>query len=165
MNENFKMDQLLEMEIEKLAKIKECPRLYLANYFADLKHDVDIEMAKHQQTYQKEKEKKEKIMEIWLHMIEKIKSFEKLCFDNKLNKVTSDIKNIPNIDISGLSTKEVEEAVRNEENNIMQQLLQNRTIAFINVKYFLELSKRELTDFKLVILNDVFVSNKAFKFR
>ena len=41
MNENL-FKEPLQIELEQLATIKECPRLYLANYFADLKANVDI---------------------------------------------------------------------------------------------------------------------------
>ena len=71
MSVNVTKDQLAT-DLEKLAKIKECPRLHLANYFGDLRADVDLEMANKEHQYRDDKEKKEKIMEIWLQMISEI---------------------------------------------------------------------------------------------
>lgn len=45
---------------EKLAEIKECPRLHIANYFADLRAEVDLEMAKRQHKYRDDKKRNKK---------------------------------------------------------------------------------------------------------
>lgn len=87
MSTNLKKDQLAS-QLEKLAEIKQCPRLFLANYFADLRADVDYEMAKKQHEYREDQQKKEKTIKIWLLMIAKINSFEKLCINSKLTKET-----------------------------------------------------------------------------
>ena len=94
-------------------------------------------------------------------MLLKIKLFEKECFSNNLIEVARDIQNMPNIDISEMSIEEAEEAIRTRETNIMQQLLHRKTMAFIDVSYLLRKSYRELTDFKLVILDDFYISNRA----
>ena len=94
-------------------------------------------------------------------MIEKINSFEKNCINYRLSKETID--NVFNIDINSMDFEEAEKDANSQEYTIMRQLLQDKTIFFCNFGNFL--SQKKLTDFKLVILNDVYISHKALKQR
>jgi len=64
-----------------------------------------------------------------------------------------------------MKRKEARKAIHDQEYNIMKQLLQEKSIAFLNFKHLLVESKQELTDFKLVILNDAYISHRALKQR
>ena len=94
-------------------------------------------------------------------MIEKINSFEKNCINYRLSKETID--NVFNIDINSMDFEEAEEAVNSQEYTIMRQMLQDKTISFGNFRNFL--SQQNLTDFKLVKLNDVYITHRALKQR
>ena len=66
---------------KRLTEICEIPKLYLANYFSDLRRDIDFEIV------QKKEPNNRKLNELWLEIIKKIDSFEKECINNiKLNR-------------------------------------------------------------------------------
>ena len=168
MIEKLKKDELLS-ELDQLHAIFECPRLYLASYFSDLKADVDIELVKKQQTYQKNAEIIEKLAKIWKNIISKIESFEKNCICNKLDAETKDsleaIKAILNDEQTTISLEKVKEEISNEKYRMLKQLFQNKTITFVNVENILPEYERELIDCKLVLLSDEFISHKKIKQR
>ena len=112
-------------------------------------------MEKQQHLFREDKEKRQELTKLWLLMIEKVNSFENICFANKqLNKLASEIKSRPDVDISDAKSKrEAREVVHYENYNIMLQLLQKRTIALANVKNYSGSEELKLTDFRLVIIN------------
>ena len=65
----------LTSDLNKLKQICQIPKLYLANYFSDLRRDIDLEFAKKLQINNHE-------LSIWNNMIEKINSFEQECILN-----------------------------------------------------------------------------------
>ena len=67
--------------------------------------------------------------------------------------------------MSSMKRKEAKEAIHDQEYNIMKQLLQDKSITFLSFKHLLVESKQELTDFKLFILNDAYISHRALKQR
>ena len=72
-------------ELEDLKRIADLPALYLANFFIDLRNDVDKEVVSKQTILNDDKENKTKLNELWQQMIAKINSFEKQCIVSKLN--------------------------------------------------------------------------------
>ena len=94
----------------------------------------------------------------------KIDSFEKQCINKKRNleEYRVKFKTIEKIlkDEDSINLEMIK-VIENEELRLIQCLLQNKTIFFMNVS-FLEESKRELIDRKLVVLNDEFISKKTF---
>ena len=104
--------------------------------------------------------------EIWKRMITKIDSFEQQCLHIKpnLEENKERIKKIEEI----LSNKEIvdllsiDETIENEEITLMQNLFQNRTIVFLNVKG-MNPSDKGLLDGKLLIINDETIRIKAFE--
>ena len=68
-------------KLEDLQIIVEIPNLYLANYFQELRNNVDIEMFSKQMLHNNDKNEAKN--EIWKEMISKIYSFEKEDFFEK----------------------------------------------------------------------------------
>ena len=131
-----KKQQLLQ-KLEDLKLIIETPKLYLANYFQELRNDVDKQMFSKQMLHINENEVKNKIDQIWIEMISKIDSFEKEC-KNK-DKLQSNSKRIDEIKIILENNKEstnlevIEDKIQEEEFNLFRKLFQNKTIIFENI--------------------------------
>ena len=60
---------------------------------------------------------------------------------------------------------EIEEMIENEDIKLMKNLFQNKSIAFVNVRNFLEESKIGILDAKLIVLHDESIRPKALKIR
>ena len=80
----FKMTETRKQEmlkkLEDLKMIVVIPKLYLANYFQELRNNVDKQMFPKQILhYNDNEEMKNELNQIWVEMISKIDSFEKEC--------------------------------------------------------------------------------------
>jgi ABC-type branched-subunit amino acid transport system ATPase component len=141
----------LMSDVEKLKEIALLPNLYLANYFMDLRNDVDKELLPQQLNLENNQEKKQEINELWKQIIEKIDSFEKQSKRKKINleeyqKRISEIEKVLN-ENSDFNLDEVETVIENEELKLLENLFQNKTIVWTNGK--------------LVLLNSDFISRKS----
>jgi len=141
----------LMSDVEKLKEIALLPNLYLANYFMDLRNDVDKELLPQQLNLENNQEKKQEINELWKQIIEKIDSFEKQSKRKKINleeyqKRISEIEKVLN-ESSDFNLDEVETVIENEELKLLENLFQNKTIVWTNGK--------------LVLLNSDFISRKS----
>ncbi len=121
-------------DLDNLKKITELPDLYLANYFEGLRNKVDKEFATKQQELKNDREKKKELDKLWLNMITKIDSFEKICIRKiynldanklKINELEIKLKNEKFIDL-----KQTQDEIDKEENNLLQNVFQNKTILF-----------------------------------
>ena len=74
----IKNQQMLK-KLEGLKSIVELPKLYLANYFQELRNKVDKEMFSKQILHENDNEMKNELNQNWKEMISKIESFEKEC--------------------------------------------------------------------------------------
>ncbi len=141
----------LMSDVEKLKEIALLPNLYLANYFMDLRNDVDKELLPQQLNLENNQEKKQEMNELWKQIIEKIDSFEKQSKRKKINleeyqKRISEIEKVLN-ENSDFNLDEVETVIENEELKLLENLFQNKTIVWTNGK--------------LVLLNSDFISRKS----
>ena len=183
----IKREQLMK-HLEKLNDACELPGLYLTNYFVILRNDVDKEIVSKQINLQdKDQKKHKKLNELWQEIIIRINSLESQCINcamnlsenkQKINSIESQLlNNVESIDLSKLK-----DIIENEEINLMQNLFQNKTIVFYNIKdlknsetdgaEFKETEienliepERELIDGKLIILNGETFRLKAFENR
>lgn len=105
----------LKVHYEQLKKLFDSPRLYMGNYFADLRSEIDIAFIKMNQNEQSI-EVKHKLNDSWFQMIENVNTFETECF--KLRST-----NTFNLDFS----QEVREKI--ELINIILNDLTNQIIA------------------------------------
>ena len=150
-----KKRQMLQ-KIEDLKLIIEIPKLYLANYFQDLRNEVDKEMLPKQILHHNDTEMKNEIDQIWNEMISKIDSFEKQC-KNK-DELQTNLNRIDDIRImldnqDELTTLEIiEDKIKNEEFNLLKKLFQNKTIIFENS--FFKTSTQKI----LLIIDDEYVN-------
>ena len=128
-------DALLKV-IDDLKQIYETPKLYLDNFFMDLRNEIDKQVNTNLINLEEEKDKIE-LNEIWKEMISKIESFEKECNQNSIN----DFQKISNLNIFEFDLKqdkvndlnEIREQIYTIEYQMMKQLFQNKTIAFIQI--------------------------------
>ena len=129
----IKKQQILK-KLEDLKLIIEMPKLYLANYFQDLRNKVDLEMVSKQILHNNHIEKKNELNQIWIEMISKIDSFEKEC-KNK-DELKSNLNQIEEIRImlennNGAKNLEIiEDKIQEEEFNLLKKLFQNKTIIY-----------------------------------
>ena len=66
-------------DLNELKDALEFPNLYMANYFNDLRNDVDKAFAPKQLEFLHDQEKKKQIDNLWKQIIAKIDTFEKNC--------------------------------------------------------------------------------------
>ena len=156
-------------DLEELKNNAELPALFLTNYFLEIRKEIDNEIATKQMNLKEGddmEENKQKLNEIWKDLIAKIDSFEsqfnKSTFDLKENKERiNSIEAILKED-SNDNLNKAKEAIESEEIDLMKLLFQNKTIVFFNV---IHLSLSNLIDYKLIVLNDEFISFIQFKQR
>jgi len=151
-------------DLDNLKKITELPDLYLANYFEGLRNKVDKEFATKQQELKNDREKKEELDKLWLNMITKIDSFEKNCIRKiynldankiKINELEIKLKNDKFIDL-----KQTQDEIDKEENNLLQNVFQNKTILFRKHPND-DQSIKKIIDGQLIFLGDEFISQKS----
>lgn len=150
----------LMKDLEELKRIATIPDLYLANHFIRLRNDVDKEIVPSQLILKNNEEKKIELNDIWQKMIEKIDSFEKNCIRKKHN-LEANKKRLNEIETmlkskEAISLKETEEDIKNEEIILIKKLFQNKTILFTKTN-----DKKIITNCKLILLNDEFISEKS----
>ncbi len=161
--------EFLNKEIERLKLILELPKLYLADYFIDLRNRVDKNVVSKLANLQNDDEKKKKLNEIWQSMIQKIDSFERKCVRNpkiemskKNNERLSSIETI----LTKHEAKNLEdlyEEIETIEISILHQLFRNKTIAFVEISNICSGETRGLIDYKLIIINDQFIRDKSIE--
>ena len=110
-------------DLEKLKNTLEFPKLFLANYFKELRSDVDKEFAPKQLELQKEKKNLNQLDELWQQMIAKIDSFEKNCTRGSYDLVTTK-KRINRIEamLNTIDLKEAEAIIEEEEKSLLENI-------------------------------------------
>ena len=159
---SFRRDQLLK-ELDQVRKVCAMPKLYLANYFADLRDQIDIQIVpKHlKETNQ---QKKAELSDLWQNMIDKIDQYEKSLLNIKNQTVfISTIQKLESLEeklekCEQLKTdqelNEIEQEILYEELIVLKHLFQNKTIALT------EFSQKN--DLKLILINDEFLDLREF---
>lgn len=161
----------LRADLDELRYICELPRFYLAQFFAHLKENVDIEMTSKQFVYQQNKEKKESVKQIWLQMIEQIGSFEKKCIKKKYNMTTHQERLNEllamldkNEEASVNNLERIKEAIEKEEYQMLRELFLNQTMTLSDVTHHNDKPDvKQLLDRKLVVLANDFIRPKTIK--
>ena len=127
--------QQMLKKLDDLKLIVEIPKLYLANYFQELRNKVDKEMFPKQILHNNDIEKKNELNQIWVEMISKIDSFEKQCTKN-IDDLQSNVNRIEEIRITLNNQNEatnlqlIEDKIQEEEFELFKKLFKNRTIIF-----------------------------------
>ena len=141
----IKKQQMLQ-KLEDLKSTIEMPKLYLENYFQELRNNVEKDMNNDNELNNIRKE-----------MISKIDSFEKEC-KNK-DELQSNLNRINEIRIllnnqNELSNLEIiEDKIQEEELNLHKKLFQNKTIIFEKIY-------RKAGQRRLIIIDDEYVKWK-----
>ena len=174
LNKQHKMNEMKKKQLLKylneLKDITDLPSLYLADYFSGLRNEVDKIIVSKQMSLQDEDEKKNELNHIWQLMIAIINTFEIDCINSRVdlsNNITriNSIEAILSDSIETTKLLEIEEMIENEDIKLMKNLFQNKSIAFVNVRNFLEESKIGILDAKLIVLHDESIRPKALKIR
>ena len=137
----------LDNKLEQLKFIFECPRLFICNYFNDLRSKIDLAFVK-KMFYLNDKSIKQKLNENWTKMIDLIDSIEMRLMllsktTNKFNSVFSQeiSKKIEFIEKLMKQTavinktnefKDIDYLISEQIFKIEKFLLQNQTLVFIN---------------------------------
>ena len=130
-------EQLLN-DLSELKRTAELPRLFLDNYFSELRNEVDKEITAKLIDHQNNERKKKKYNEIWQKMIAKISPFEEECINSewtlsgnleRINAIEAILNGDEPTDLDA-----IQEMIENEEINIMKQLFKNKTIIFLDRK-------------------------------
>jgi len=157
-------DEMLN-DISQLREIIEEPRIFLNNYFSELRNKVDTEIATKKFNEQNDNEKMNQLNELRQEMILKINSFEKNCIENQSNDmepIANTLKSIE-FDLSQeLHFNEIKKKIKHEELNVFRSLFQNKTIIFLLADYY---KHKELINGKLIIINDEYIDHKELKLR
>ena len=157
--------------LNELQSILESPTLYLANYFSELRSQVDTEIVSKLVNLKKEDKEDTNLVETWQKMITKINSFEKECIKKRYQLKTFEeaINSIESIlnDMRSYNFDEIKELIQYEEHRLLERLFQSKTIVFLSIEDLFETSKFKWTDCKthklLIVLDNEFISLKAFK--
>ena len=150
-------------DLNELKDALEFPNLYMANYFNDLRNDVDKAIAPKQLEFLHDQEKKKQIDDLWQQMINRIDTFEKNCTVESCN-FESNKKRINEIEaiLNTVNLGEAQYMIEEEEIKLLQDLFQNKSILFIETNMQVE---SKLIEGSLVILNNTYISKKSIKKR
>lgn len=138
--------------------LTEVPQLYLANFFSDLRNQVDLEYAN------KHAADESDANNVWIELINKINLFETFCFkqlekndDELLRKISSS----SNLVVNNLDNP-TDELIQHEQFELKKELFSNKTIFFLdstNCKH-LNLINEKLST-KLILLSDEYISDQG----
>ena len=149
-----KKQQMLQ-KLEDLKSIVEMPKLYLANYFQELRNKVDKEMFSKQILHENDNEMKNELNQNWKEMISKIESFEKECknedeLQSNSNRI-SEIRIMLDNQNEATNLDMIEDKIKEENFNLLKKIFQNKTINF-------EIFLKEETHKRLLIIDDEYVN-------
>ena len=156
----------LQTEFYTLRKITQLPKLYFANFFFELRNEVDKDFVS-KLIISNDKEKDNKLKDTWQQTISKIYSFEEQCINKMDKKMSYEYieERLNSIELmiinreSSIGLEEIEEAIENEEIKFLSRLFQNKTIAFIYPPYTSNSMK------KLIVINDEYINSKVIQRR
>ena len=168
---NKQIENQLSKKIESLKYILKYPNIYLANYFKDLRYEVDEKIIA-KQIIKPIKTSDEKISSnllnaVWKEMIHKIDSFEMQCQNSSISnwdEITLRINAIERVlsEESESNLEKIEKEIETIEKTMLEQLFQNKTITLVNS---INLNVNEIIDFKLLIINDEFIRDASARLK
>lgn len=157
------MDTLIR-ELDDLRVMLDLPRFYLADFFLDLRNQVDIVFSKHLNLSNKSQK-------LWLEIIDRINEFEKECFKHfKFSSLNEQIKIklLNDLECIQEDKNKMESALKmisNEKTKISKRLFSNQSILFIHKKkwkWIDTLLGGHLQN-QLIILRDDFLSEENLR--
>ena len=156
--------QLLK-DLEELKDIIEFSRLYLANYFSELRNEVDKEFISILMHHHGDEQIKTNLNQSWKKMIEHINSFEEQCINTTVD-LTENEERINSIETTlNESTESIQEMIDIEEYSLMKLLFQNKTIVYLDAKHILKKYKSNTNAGKLILLDGETIRKKKLQKR
>jgi hypothetical protein len=148
------MDRM-NMSLDELKFIFKIPKLFLANFFLDLRSQVDAYFVKQQQKNG-----------IWIDLINRINIFERDCLKNTIKKVIDRNqfieKEFQSIELAikrlNCNNEKIQERIEILGHRIESYLFNNRTIAFMENYAWNENNTNEKF---LLVINDEYLSKKS----
>lgn len=129
-------------DLEDLKFITKCPRLYLSDYFSELRNQIDLVYAARQTDEYYNREENDKA---WLEIVKRVETLEEECqkkitfkrfkIDNssKMELIEAKIRNLNE------NSNEIEEMIQKEKSEIEKILFLNKTVLFLNSEnYFFD---------------------------
>ena len=156
----------VKVQLEELKRIFELPRLFMSNFFMNLRHSI-YDAAFKCNLKNKDTNKFKKNV---LKMIQRFYIFETECFelfpDNRFDvEVTKDINNvISEFHIDYLKSNEIEDYLNTINDSlfrIKQILFNNKTIHFIDNSFTVKKLKKRKSIGKLLIVNNQYFEKEA----
>lgn len=159
----------LKKEFEDLKLMLDFPKLYLSNYFTNLRNEVDFLFVDKQE---------KKFKTIWSKMTRKIDEFEKDCssrlsddcfdghlkiqFKSILEKIDVEITNLDPIDsYSKFRADDFKELIIKEKTQLGRVIFSNKSIMLIDKNCPIKELKNRVLDARLIILRDVHICKSA----
>jgi hypothetical protein len=159
-------------KFEHLKFLFECPRLFLSNFFNDLKAEIDSSFALKEQSIND----KEILTENWTNIIKRVEEFELECFRaKKKNEFQKEFQQ----EMSELISLIASDLIRKKADNVLDDLISQNILKiekelFLNKTIvYLDESKTERNIFdeidlettagKLLIINDQYLSSNELQ--
>jgi len=159
-------------KFEHLKFLFECPRLFLSNFFNDLKAEIDSSFALKEQSIND----KEILTENWTNIIKRVEEFELECFRaKKKNEFQKEFQQ----EMSELISLIASDLIRKKADNVLDDLISQNILKiekelFLNKTIvYLDESKMERNIFdeidlettagKLLIINDQYLSSNELQ--
>ncbi len=152
LNEDEKLFELekLNKDLDELKTLFQLPRLYMSNFFSDLKRDIDLASVKHaaaanlNNNNNDNLEQTNLLKKAWTDIIQRVDTFESECFNLlRTNKFSSEITNELNETIKLIEDKlnnlvyredviDLSEIIYENIYKLEKIIFQNKTITFID---------------------------------
>ena len=181
--DNYYNIKKLDNKLEQLKFIFECPRLFICNYFNDLRSKIDLAFVE-KMFYLNDKTIKQKLNENWTKMIDLIDSIEMRLMllsktTNKFNTIFSQeiskkiefseklINQISSVKINEF--KDIDHLISEQLFKIEKFLLQNQTFVFINetkckINNLFNKMNSETSPGKLVFIKNEYFSSEGIQY-
>ena len=151
-------------EFDRLKLIYELPRLYLSDFFIDLKTQIDILFIQ-KDLKEKDVRLKNIIKQHWIEIIDKVDHFKNECFKNQktnkfIKKITEKLDNRIKFINENINDKNITDIIEEEIFYLEKVLFMNQTIIFLPNDCKLEKFFKKMNKFttvgKLIIINEFF---------
>jgi regulator of sigma D len=154
----------INSKLEDLKMMCNSPRLFLSNYFFEIKNEIDKNLA-NKTMNELDLQIKQQINDIWIEMIKNIEIYENKFYMNKLSNesVNLTIKKINSIqvmldNVSSGHFNQIEQLMEDEEYFIQNVLFSNKTLLLFND------NDDSFLSIKLLIIDDQFISRRGIDF-
>lgn len=172
----------LNKDLDALKSLFQLPRLYLSDFFTDLKRDIDLAVMQHGLNINRDNtEQHNTLSKVWVSMVDRVCQFENECyqkcrlnkFNPNVNKELSETITLIETKLQNLTTKEdakeINELIYDNVYQLEKIIFINKTITFVDKKIcklcelFNEMDVK-ITFGKLLIVNNQYFGKRGLNF-